>query len=161
MSFYSLSHWTNVYWAPALCQVLDEALWVQQWTKQKFLALRSGRQTMWKTNMWICEIVADGKCIYFLLLRRRIESEKKRKWKTWDGCTFNWGCLEKEMATHSSVPAWRIPGAAEPGGLPSMGSHRVRHDWSDLASAAAAYLVSIVFVFQVSWIFLDSSLAAF
>ena len=41
------------------------------------------------------------------------------------------------MATHSSVLAWRIPGTAEPGGLPSMGSHRVRHDWSDLAAAAA------------------------
>ena len=40
------------------------------------------------------------------------------------------------MATHSSVLAWRIPGAGEPGGLPSMGSHRVRHDWSDLAAAA-------------------------
>ena len=42
------------------------------------------------------------------------------------------------MATHSSVLAWRIPGTAEPGGLPSLGSHRVRHDWSDLAAAAAA-----------------------
>ena len=42
------------------------------------------------------------------------------------------------MATHSSVLAGRIPGMAEPGGLPSMGSHRVRHDWSDLAAAAAA-----------------------
>ena len=44
---------------------------------------------------------------------------------------------EKEMATHSSVLAWRIPGMGEPGGLPSMGSHRVGHDWSDLAAAAA------------------------
>ena len=42
------------------------------------------------------------------------------------------------MATHSSVLAWRIPGTAEPGGLPSLGSHRVGHDWSDLAAAAAA-----------------------
>ena len=62
-----------------------------------------------------------------------------------------WGCeesdtieqlhfhsLEKEMATHSSVLAWRIPGTGEPGGLPSMGSRRVGHDWSDLAAAAAA-----------------------
>ena len=40
------------------------------------------------------------------------------------------------MATHSSILAWRIPGIGEPGGLPSMGSHRVRHDWSDLAAAA-------------------------
>ena len=49
--------------------------------------------------------------------------------------TSHFHALEKEMATHSSVPAWRIPGTAECGGLPSMGSHRVRHDWSDLAAA--------------------------
>ena len=41
------------------------------------------------------------------------------------------------MATHSSVLAWRIPGTGEPGGLTSLGSHRVRHDWSNLAAAAA------------------------
>ena len=46
--------------------------------------------------------------------------------------------LKKEMATYSSVLAWRIPGTGEPGGLSSMGSHRVGHDWSDLAAAAAA-----------------------
>ena len=50
--------------------------------------------------------------------------------------TFHLHALEKEMATHSSVLAWRIPGTAEPGGLPCMGSHRVRNDWSDLAAAA-------------------------
>ena len=44
--------------------------------------------------------------------------------------------LEKEMATHSSVFAWRIPGMGQPGGLPSMGSHRVEHDGSTLAAAA-------------------------
>ena len=54
--------------------------------------------------------------------------------------TFHFHALEKEMATHSRVLAWRIPGTGEPGGLPSMGSHRVRHDWSDLAAAAAAIL---------------------
>jgi len=42
--------------------------------------------------------------------------------------TFHFLALEKEMATHSSVVAWRIPGTGEPGGLPSMGSHRVGHD---------------------------------
>ena len=41
--------------------------------------------------------------------------------------TFHFHALEKEMATHSSVVAWRIPGTGEPGGLPSMGSHRVGH----------------------------------
>ena len=50
--------------------------------------------------------------------------------------TFHFHALEKEIATHSSVLAWRIPGTGEPHGLPSMGSHRVRHEWSDLAAAA-------------------------
>ena len=52
------------------------------------------------------------------------------------------------MATHSSVLAWRIPGTEEPGGLPSMGSHRVKHDWIDLAAAAA----------QRGWAFLLAAL---
>jgi len=52
--------------------------------------------------------------------------------------TFHFHALEKEMATHSSVLAWRITGMGEPGGLPSMGLHRVGHDWSDLAATAAA-----------------------
>ena len=52
--------------------------------------------------------------------------------------TFHFHALEKEMATHSSVLAWRIPGTGEPAGLPSMGSHRVGHNWSNLATAAAA-----------------------
>ena len=58
--------------------------------------------------------------------------------------TFHFHALEREMATHSSVLAWRIPGRGEPGGLPSMGSHRVRHDWSDLAAAAAAVMYCCV-----------------
>ena len=52
--------------------------------------------------------------------------------------TFHFHALEKEMATHSSVLAWRIPGTAEPGRLPSMGLHRVGHNWSDLAEAGTA-----------------------
>ena len=47
------------------------------------------------------------------------------------------------MATHSSILAWRIPGTGEPGGLPSMGLHRVGHDWSDLAAAAHASKVML------------------
>ena len=57
--------------------------------------------------------------------------------------TFHFHALEKAMSTHSSVLAWRIPGTGEPGGLPSLGSHRVRHDWSDLAAAAASAAVSM------------------
>ena len=63
--------------------------------------------------------------------------------RSWTGLTdfiftFHFHSLEKEMTTHSSILAWRMPGTGEPGGLPSMGSHRVRHDRSDLAAAAAA-----------------------
>ena len=59
--------------------------------------------------------------------------------------------LEKEMATHSSLPAWRIPGTEEPDGLPSMGSHRVGHNWSDLA-VAAADLCNKTFIWKcLSW----------
>ena len=53
---------------------------------------------------------------------------------------FSYGVVSiiyTSMATHSSVLAWRIPGTGEPGGLLSMGSHRVRHDWSDIAAVAA------------------------
>ena len=72
--------------------------------------------------------------------------------------TFHLHALEKEMATHSSVLAWRIPGMGEPGGLPSMGLHRVGHDWSDLAAAVAAAVqlqlsfscLSCCFVFFIS-----------
>ena len=62
---------------------------------------------------------------------------KSRTWLSDFTFTLHFHALEKEMATHSSVLAWRIPGMGEPGWLLSMGSHRVRHDWSDLAAAAA------------------------
>ena len=55
--------------------------------------------------------------------------------------TFHSHALEKEIATCSSVLAWKTPGMGEPGGLPSLGLHRVGHDWSDLAAAAAAVQV--------------------
>ena len=74
---------------------------------------------------------------------------KSHGWRSLVGCS-PWGrlesdmterlhfhALETEMATHSSILAWKIPGMGEPGGLPSMGLHRVGHDWLDLAAAAA------------------------
>ena len=56
------------------------------------------------------------------------------------------------MATHSSVLAWRIPGTGEPGGLPSMGSHRVGHDWSDLAAAAAVGNLLVLYIYIKAFI---------
>ena len=64
-----------------------------------------------------------------------------RTWLIDFNFTFHFHALEEEMVTHSSVLAWRIPGMAGPGGLLSMGLHRVRHDWSDLAAAAASYII--------------------
>ena len=58
--------------------------------------------------------------------------------------TFHFHELEKEMAIHSSVIAWRILGMGESGGLLSMGSHRVGYDWSDLVAAAAAAAAIVV-----------------
>ena len=61
---------------------------------------------------------------------------KSQTWPSNLAFTFHFHAREKEMATHASILAWRIPGTPEPGGLPSVGSHRVGHDWSDLAAAA-------------------------
>jgi len=74
--------------------------------------------------------------------------------------TFHFHALEKEMATHSNFLAWRIPGTAEPCRLLSMGSHRVRHDWCNLAAVAAvapwafliAQLVNNLPTVQETWV---------
>ena len=68
--------------------------------------------------------------------------------------TFYFHALEKEMATHSSILAWRIPGMGEPGGLPSMGSHRVGHEWSDLAAAAAVSIIRYSTLFLLFFIYI-------
>ena len=64
---------------------------------------------------------------------------ESRTWLSYFTLTFHFHALEKEMASHSSVLAWRIPGTGKPGGLPSMGSHRVGYDWSNLAAAAVGF----------------------
>ena len=69
--------------------------------------------------------------------------------------TFHFHALEKAMATHSSVLAWRIPGTGEPGGLPSMGSHRLGHDWSDLAAANRLRITTHFSCKSVAWIIHD------
>ena len=62
-------------------------------------------------------------------------------------------CIGEGIATHSSVLAWRIPGMGEPDGLPSMGSHRVGHDWSDLAAAAAALSAFMENLFHAKYLY--------
>ena len=60
--------------------------------------------------------------------------------------TFHFHALEKEMATHFSVLAWRIPGMEKPDGLQSMGSHRVAHNWSDLAAGSSVMATNILLI---------------
>ena len=77
---------------------------------------------------------------------------KSRIWLSDFTFSFHFHALEKEMATHSSTLAWRIPGMGEPGGLPSMGSHRVGHDCRDLAAAAVYEIThSISKLFFTLW----------
>ena len=84
---------------------------------------------------------------------------KSRTWLSDFTFTFHFHALEKEMATHSSVLARRIPGTGEPGGLPSVGSHRVGHDWSDLAAAAVdLYIIWLNDILIENWLLKTSFL---
>ena len=64
------------------------------------------------------------------------------------------------MATHFSVLAWRIPGTGEPGGLPSLGSHRVGHDWSDLAAVAAAVISYVTYIYITFFVCLKHNIVS-
>ena len=72
-----------------------------------------------------------------------------RTWLSDFTFTFHFRALEKEMAPDSNVLAWRIPGTGKPGGLPSMGSHRVGHDWSDSAAAGCLLAYSTYWLLWV------------
>ena len=101
--------------------------------------------------LWLCKWRRESKKLvlkiithlrkgfkYWNYLRGRVLIFAAKSW-TWPSdftFTFHFHALEKEMATHSSVLAWRIPGTGEPGRLPPMGLHRVGHDWSNIAAAA-------------------------
>ena len=80
--------------------------------------------------MIVKEVEYNFFCLYATSVFCRLQSmESRSRTRLSDFMfTFHFHALEKEMAPHSSVPAWRIPGTGEPGGLPSMGSHRVGHD---------------------------------
>ena len=86
------------------------------------------------------KITADGDCSHEIK-RHLLPGRKVMANLDWSDLSCM-HALEKEMATHSSVLAWRIPESEAPGGLPSMGMHRVGHDWSDLAAASDSILKS-------------------
>ena len=101
---------------------------------QKMKIMASGPMTSWEIDGetvrdFIFEgskITAGGDCSHEI---------KRRTLLGWKVMTNLDSILEKAMGTHSRTLAWRIPGTEEPGGLPSMGSHRVEHDWCNLAAA--------------------------
>ena len=99
------------------------------------------RNHMWRTQWHPTPVLLPGKSHGWRSLVDAVHGVTKSRTPLSNFTfTFHFHALEKEMATHSSVIAWRIPGTGEPGELLSMGSHRVRHDWSDLAAAAAAII---------------------
>ena len=104
---------------------------------------------------WVASIVSDSGRSYGQQPTRLLHPQDSPGKNTGVGChfllhlkhlgrgtTFHFHALKKEMATHSTVLAWRIPRTVEPGGLPSMGPHRVGHKWSDLATEAAHHYLS-------------------
>ena len=135
--------------------------WKIPWTEEP-----GGLQSMGSLGVG-CNWAASLSLFTFMHWRRKwhptpvLLPGKSHGWRSLEGCspwghwgldmterlhfTFHFHALEKEMATHSSVLAWRIPGIGEPGGLPSMGSHRVGHDWRDLAAAVDADATYCVF----------------
>ena len=86
---------------------------------------------------------------------------KSRTWLNDFTFTFHFHALEKEMATHCSVLAWRIPGTGEPGGLPAAGSHRVRHDCSNSSSSSSRLqLTEVLQILRKATYMADGNLSA-
>ena len=85
---------------------------------------------------------------------------QSQTWLSYFTFTFQFHALEKEMATHSSVLAWRIPVTGEPGGLPSMGLHRVRHDWSDLLNSNSSFVL-FFFELTIYYVYISMLLSTF
>ena len=116
-----------------------EACWIAR-NKQDSPLTFSGFRSCGKTGFLTDSTVkseSTGSWDWKLCVCQRLgQVTKSQTWLSDFPFTFHFHALEKEMTTHSTVFAWRIPGTEEPGGLPSMGSHRVGHDWRDLAAAA-------------------------
>ena len=115
--------------------------------------IRHNYTYIWRRQWHPTPVLLPGKSHGWRSLEAAVHGvAKSRTWLSDFTFTFHFHALEKEMATHSSVLTWRIPGTGEPGGLPSMGSHRVRHDWSDLAVAAYIYhLEPDILECEVKW----------
>ena len=122
-------------WCAAIHRVAKSRTWLSDWTE---LSITMGEGNGTPLQYSCLENPMDGGA-----WKAAVHGVAKGQTRLRD-LIFHFYAWVKEMATHSSVLAWRIPGTAEPGGLPSMGSHRVGHDWSDLAAAAVSLWASLV-----------------
>ena len=139
-------------------QIRKTQQWTQDWKKSVFISIPKKANAKERSNYHTIVHISQTSKLILKILQARLQQymnqgfsnvqagfrggqgtrAKSRTQLSDFTFTFHFHALEKEMATHSSVLAWRIPGVAEPSGLLSMGSQRVGHDWSDLAAAAAA-----------------------
>ena len=120
------------------CQQPNEELWSSSIPNQGFWAKEPGQHL---DLAWVRGTPLQYFCLENPMDRGACKAAVHGVAKSWTRLsdftfTLHFHALEKEMATHSSVLALRMPGTGEPGGLPSMGLHRVGHDWSDLAAVA-------------------------
>ena len=117
------------------------------------LLVKSEIRTIWRRRQWeSTPVLLPGKSHGW---RSLVGFSPWGRWVRNDSdftFTFHFHSLEKEMATYSSVLAWRISGTGEPGGLPSMGSHRVRHNWSNLAAAEEEQYETSYMKINFKWI---------
>ena len=128
----------------------------------------AGKESACKQETPVCflgqeDALGEGIATHSSILAWRIPVDRGTWWaavhgvaqsRTWLKRLSRLHALGKEMATQSSILAWRIPGTEEPGGLPSMGLHRVEHNWSELAAAAAESVATLQLIFLISFVFL-------
>ena len=133
------------FWNSLAFSMIEQMLAIWSLVPLPFLkpdAWTSGSSTRY-LNIW--------KFTIHILLKPGLENFERYFTSMWDECNF----AVVAMAPHSSVLAWRIPGTGEPGGLLSMGSHRVRHDWSDLAYHRAFFGSAFLLDWNENWPFPD------
>ena len=147
---HSLSHWRHISVPLSkVRQAVCQALGLLQGPRQTGAWAHRALDLMTKLMRWASAQVGEGNGtpLQHSYLENPMDGgawwaavhgvARSRTWLSDTMFTFHFHALEKEMATHSSVLAWRIPGMGEPGGLPFLGSLRVGFDWSDFAAAAA------------------------
>ena len=128
----------QIFFFNSLCLIQSRKVWVWmcEWTEWLGQLCALGRRRQWHPTPVLLPGNPMNGGAWWAAVHGVAKSQTRLSDFTF---TFHFHALEKAMATHSSVLAWRIPGTGEPGGLPSMQLHRVGHDWSDLATAIAMH----------------------